>query len=82
MAVGRIGSRSMARRVAACLLISLTLSGLTAVLAPAGWFERLDGVLSDLAYPRGEPDPSVAVVAIDQRSLAEVDPEWPWPRER
>ena len=65
-----------------CVVIAAVLTGLTALLAPAGWFERLDGVVSDLAYPRGEPDPSVAVVAIDQRSLAEVDPTWPWSRAR
>lgn len=78
----RAGSASVARRAAACVLISLLLTAVSAVLAPAGWFERLDGVVGDLAFPRGDPDPSVAVVAIDEQSLAEVDPEWPWPRER
>jgi len=36
------------------------------VFAPAGWFERINGVMTDLAYPRGKPDPSVAVVAIEE----------------
>lgn len=72
----------MVRRLLGCVAISVILTILTAVLAPAGWFERLDGVLSDLAYPRGAADEGVAVVGIDARSLAEVEPQWPWPRQR
>ncbi len=69
-------------RLAGCVAISVVLTALTAVFAPAGWFERVNGVMTDLAYPRGKPDPSVAVVAIDAKSLRTIDPAWPWSRDR
>ncbi len=75
-------ARRLALRVAACLAISVTLAGLTALLEPTGRFGRFEGVASDLGFPRGEVDPSVAVVAIDARALEEVEPSWPWPRSR
>jgi adenylate cyclase len=36
--------------------------------------------LSDALYPSGGADPRIAVVAIDDRSLAEVGEQWPWGR--
>lgn len=72
----------LVRRTLACVAIAALVTALTAVLAPAGWFERLDGVITDVAFPRGVADDGVAVVAIDARSLAEVDPSWPWSRDR
>jgi adenylate cyclase len=64
------------------VLISLLLAGLTALFEPRGLLGRFEGIASDVAMPRGEADPSTAVVAIDSRALAEVEPSWPWPRSR
>lgn len=75
-------SIAVIRRLLGCAAISVALTAATGLLAPAGFFERLDGVVTDLAFPRSSPDPSVAVVGIDARSLVEVDPQWPWPREQ
>lgn len=74
--------RRLLTRLGACILIALVLAGLTALLRPAGRFERFEGIASDLAFPRGQLDENVAVVGIDARALAEVDPSWPWPRAR
>ncbi len=63
-------------------MIALSLAGLTALLDATDRLGRFEGVASDLAFPRGTVDPSVATVAIDAQALAEVDPAWPWPRER
>lgn len=78
----RRARRGLLPRLATCVLIAAALTALTALLAPAGWFERLDGVLTDQAFPRGSPDPSVAVVGIDQMSLSAAGTAWPWPRDR
>lgn len=74
--------RRLLVRIGACVLIAALLGALTAWLLPQGRFARFEGIASDLAFPRGQLDPSVAVVAIDARALAEVDPSWPWPRSR
>lgn len=45
-------------------------------------FRRLEGALLDLRFrllERPPPDPAVALVLIDERSLAELG-RWPWPR--
>jgi adenylate cyclase len=55
---------------------------MTALFASAGRLSRFEGDASDLAFPRGEADESVAVVSLDTRALLEVDPAWPWPRTR
>jgi adenylate cyclase len=73
--------RVTVRRLAGCLAVAVLLAVLTGAFSSRGWFERLDGVITDLAFPRGGPDPSVAVVAIDMRSLQQVDPAWPWSRD-
>jgi adenylate cyclase len=67
-------------RAGACVVISVALAGLTAALASVNRFTRFEGDASDLAFPRGDATPSVAVVAVDTRSLLAVDPSWPWPR--
>jgi adenylate cyclase len=76
------GARRRGLRLGACVLISLALAGLTGLLAEVERLGRFEGVASDLAFPRGELDPSIAVVRIDAKALAEVDPSWPWPRQK
>ncbi len=80
MTARRISARTL-RRAIGCVLLAAVVTGVTGLLAPRGWFGRLDGVLTDLAFPRGTPDPSVVVVGIDDRALQEVDPDWPWSRD-
>jgi adenylate cyclase len=75
-----IRSRRLVFRVGACVLISVSLAVLSALLGSAERLGRFEGVPADLAFPRGEVDPSVAVVAVDAEALAEVDATWPWPR--
>lgn len=58
----------------------------TAAAAGATWsalLERADGAVYDaLASVSGRPaDPSIIIIAIDDRSLAELG-RWPWPRAR
>jgi adenylate cyclase len=73
-------TRRLVLRVGACVLISVALAGLTAAFASANRFTRFEGVATDQAFPRGEADSSVAVVAIDRQALLDVDPSWPWSR--
>lgn len=73
-------ARRLALRVGACVLISVLLAGLTWGLASAQRLGRFEGIASDLGFPRGEADSSVAVVGIDAKALTEIDPAWPWPR--
>ncbi len=64
-------------------LLALLLAHVTGHL-PLRPVTSLDGVLHDLrlrALPSPPADPRVAVVDIDERSLAEFG-RWPWPRER
>jgi adenylate cyclase len=75
-----IRSRRLVFRLAACVLISVSLAALSAVLGSEDLLGRFEVVPADLAFPRGQVDPSVAVVAFDARALAEVDASWPWPR--
>ncbi len=75
-------TRRLVVRIGACLVISGLLAGLTVWLASIGKLTRFEGVASDQAFPRGQVDPSVAVVALDAKALEEVEPAWPWPREK
>jgi adenylate cyclase len=75
-------TRRLVVRIGACLAISALLAGLTALLASMGALTRFEGLASDQSFPRGQADPSIAVVGLDARALEEVDPDWPWPREK
>lgn len=74
---------SAIRLVAGLALLALLLAQATGHL-PLRAVSALDGVLHDLrlrALPSPAADARVAVVDIDERSLAEFG-RWPWPRER
>jgi adenylate cyclase len=73
-------NRRLVIRIAACVLISVALTGFTAAVASANRLGRFEGIAYDLAFPRGDLDDSVAVVAIDDKALKEVDATWPWSR--
>jgi adenylate cyclase len=74
-------TRRLVVRLVGCLLIAVGLTAFAALANPQGRFGRFEGIASDLAFPRGEIHPSVAVVAIDAPSVAELG-TWPWPRTR
>ena len=79
-AAGRRPSRL--RLVAACLLVACAVGGLH-VFRP-GLLARIDLAVYDrllAAVPLRPPSDRVAVVEVDERSLAEVG-RWPWPRDR
>ena len=70
------------RRLAREWLVLLLASALLAALAVRGEFTRkLDWSLLDFAAALTGPEPGadVAIVGIDERSLARIG-EWPWPR--
>lgn len=72
--------RHLARRLLPCVAL-VALVGLAAVWwVPAAPFARFRGLANDPIFPRGRLHDSVLVVAIDERSLREVDGGWPWSR--
>ena len=73
-------TRRLSLRLGACVVISLLLAGLTAWLSSADRLGRFEGIASDQAFPLGETDSSVVVVAIDATALDSVETPWPWPR--
>jgi adenylate cyclase len=79
-AAGRGPSRL--RLVVACLLVACAVGGLH-VFRP-GLLARIDLAVYDrllAAVPLRPPSDRVAVVEVDERSLAQVG-RWPWPRDR
>jgi HD-GYP domain-containing protein (c-di-GMP phosphodiesterase class II) len=84
MILGAAAARrpSRLRLVAACLLVACVVGGLH-VFRP-GLLGRVDPAVYDrllTAVPLRPPSDRVAVVEVDERSLAEVG-RWPWPRDR
>lgn len=80
------GALSRLRRVlgaplAEWLAVLLICAGLAAGASAWGWLWRVDSLLYDaaMATQRHDPDVAVRIVAIDDRSLAEIG-RWPWPR--
>lgn len=69
------------RALAEWLLVTLTCAALAFGVAHFGWLWRIDQAIYDvsMASARGEADSDVLIVAIDERSLAELG-RWPWPR--
>src|SRR5690606_43070 len=61
--------------------VTLLFAVLAWAAASQQWLWRFDAVLYDATatYRHTEPDPDLVVVAIDDRSLAEVG-RWPWSR--
>ena len=74
--------RLLGRRFARVLAVAVGLC-LAALLAWQGGLGRVDGSLYDWISRFGarDPRPDVVVVAIDERSLAQVG-RWPWPRDQ
>lgn len=69
------------RAFAEWLIVAVLCAGLAGVSTAQGWLWRIDGALYDaaLSLRRHPPDPDVVIVAIDDRSLAEIG-RWPWSR--
>lgn len=63
------------------LVVTVSCMGLAGLLTGQGWLWRIDGVFYDAAMVtrRIPADPDVVVIAIDDRSLAEIG-RWPWHR--
>lgn len=63
------------------LAVSVACVGLAAALTVQGWLWRIDGAFYDAAIVtrRIPADPDIVVIAIDDRSLAEIG-RWPWHR--
>lgn len=61
--------------------LALVFAALAALGASASFMVGFRERAADSVYPRGELDPSVIVVGIDDKSLDEVGLPWPWPRE-
>ena len=82
--VGKLGAWSARRRVIAeWALVALAVSALVAALVLTRATERADNVVFDTVSGWGvrAPHEDIVVVAIDNRSLAELG-RWPWPRAR
>ena len=72
--------KSVWNRVATVLLIALGLGLLTGLGHSAGTFRGVSAQLTDNFFPRGETDPRVVVVGIDELAVDLVPEEWPFPR--
>lgn len=72
---------SISRILAEWLVVAALCAGFAGLASAKGWLWRIDGVLYDAALSLRlmKPDPDVVVVAIDDRSLAEIG-RWPWSR--
>lgn len=71
----------LGRTLAEWLAVAAVCVVLAVVLTAQGWLWRIDGAIYDAAMltRRTTVDPDVAIIAIDDRSLAEIG-RWPWPR--
>ena len=69
--------------IAEWLLVAALAVGLVVALAASRVTERADNVVFDTLSALGvrQPHPDIVIVAIDNRSVAELG-RWPWPRER
>src|SRR5688500_14523324 len=78
----RDGARSRGAPLAIALIAALLAVGASLLLGQSAPFRRLEGALLDLRFRLAEsppPDPTIALVLIDDASLAELG-RWPWPR--
>ena len=83
--------RSAARRlrfsitklqITVSLLFTLMIAGDVAGFWPSGIMARLELIAYDYRIPmlfQDEPDPSLVIIDIDERSISELG-QWPWPR--
>lgn len=73
--------RLVGQPLAEWLAVTVVCAGLAGGAAWNGWLWRVDSLLYDaaMATQRLPADPAVAIVAIDDHSLAEIG-RWPWPR--
>ena len=72
----------MTKRISTVYIFALILlSAISAFIAYADWFWRIDAVIYDFVTTmRGrEPSAEIVIVAIDEQSLAELG-KWAWPR--
>mgnify|MGYP002619625276 CR=1 FL=1 len=62
-------------------MVTLVCVATAALVALYGWMWRLDGLFYDaaLSLRRQAPDSDIVIVAVDDRSLAEIG-RWPWDR--
>lgn len=71
----------MSRTLTEWLLVGVLSLALAVLFTAQGWLWRIDGTIYDAAMQtrRAKADADVVIVAIDDRSLAEIG-RWPWPR--
>lgn len=69
------------RTLAEWLMVAALCASFAGLASSQGWLWRIDGVLYDaaLSFRPLSPDDDVIIVAIDDRSLAEIG-HWPWNR--
>ena len=67
-------------RVATVFLIALVLGLLSGIGHSSDKFARYRYALADTFFPRGETDPRLMVVAVDDTALGVVPGVFPWPR--
>lgn len=72
--------KSVWNRVATVLLLALGFALLTALGHSEGTFRGISAQLTDNFFPRGDTDPRVVVVAIDELAVDLVPERWPFPR--
>ncbi len=72
--------KSVWNRVATVVLIALGLGLLTGLGHSRGDFRGISAQLTDNFFPRGETDPRVVVVGIDELAVDLVPEDWPFPR--
>ncbi|MBW3537396.1 MAG: adenylate/guanylate cyclase domain-containing protein [Actinobacteria bacterium] len=73
--------KSVWYRVAVVMLLAVSFGALSGIAHSAGVFGLFRMQLGDRIFPRGDTDPRVLVVGVDDRSLNTVQAVWPWPRE-
>jgi adenylate cyclase len=73
--------RAASFKIVVSLVIAAAITALAWAGLAAGAFTGLQLRLTDALFPSIGPDPRIAVVAIDEKSLAEIG-QWPWPRTR
>ena len=73
-------SRRLAQRGLIALVVTLGTTALVALGLSVGAFEGFQRRATDSLFPSAATSDDIAVVAIDGRSLAETDQQWPWPR--
>lgn len=69
------------RGILSVVAVAGAVAAVVLLASAAGVFRAFRDRASDGLFPVGDADPSVVVVGIDQRALAETGERWPWPRD-